>query len=55
MKYDYSKWYAKHKGIPYTTKYNSGTATQFVPTYPPENRPKFIPDRLLNPKQPTQQ
>lgn len=53
MKYDYSLWYLKHKSQQPIREY-SGTARQFVPDYPPENKPKFIPDTLLNSKQLTQ-
>ena len=53
MKYDYSLWYLKHQNQKPIAEY-SGISRQFVPDYPPENRPKFIPDTFLNAKQPTQ-
>jgi hypothetical protein len=53
MKYNYSDWYLKHKGLEPIKEY-SGTITEFVPDYPPENKPKFIPDNLLNSKHLTQ-
>ena len=53
MKYNYSLWYKKHKNQKPLLEH-SGTIRQFMPDYPPENRPKFIPDTLLNAKQPTQ-
>ena len=53
MKYDYSDWFLKHKGLKPEQKH-SGINTKFVPDYPPENRPKFISDKLLNSKQLTQ-
>jgi hypothetical protein len=53
MKYDYSAWFLKHKGLKPEQKY-SGINIKFVPDYLPENRPKFISDKLLGSKQLTQ-
>jgi hypothetical protein len=53
MKYDYSDWFLKHKGLKPEQKH-SGTITKFVPDYPPENKPRFIPNNLLNSKHLTQ-
>lgn len=53
MKYNYTNWYTKHSKQEPIREY-SGIARQFVPDYPPENKPKFIPDKLLNSKQLTQ-
>ena len=53
MKYDYSAWFLKHKGLKPEQKY-SGINTKFVPDYLPENRPKFIPDPIIHPKHLTQ-
>ena len=49
MKYNYSHWYLKHKGLEPVKEY-SGTNTKFVPDYPLANKPKFIPNNLLNSK-----
>lgn len=53
MTYDYTNWYLKHVNQKPIPQY-SGIAREFVPDYPPENKPKFIPDMSLNSKQVTQ-
>lgn len=53
MKFDFLAWLAEHAKQKPNLEYYT-TAREFKPDFPIENKPKFIPDKLLNSKQLTQ-